>query len=98
MATTKVMQDEPTTYDEAMASPHKASWLAAMREEIESLSEARTWVLEDVPPSRKTVSCKLVFKLKYNLDGSIQRFKARLIDVVLRNRKESTTTKHTVRW
>ena len=42
MATVENMQ-EPTTYEEAMLSPHREQWQLAMREEFDSLIEAGTW-------------------------------------------------------
>ena len=38
-----------------------------------------TWVLVDLPPSCKPIGCKWVFRRKYNTDGSLQTFKARLV-------------------
>ena len=37
------------------------------------------WIIEDLPPGKKPVSCKWVYRVKYNADGSIQQCKARLI-------------------
>jgi hypothetical protein len=32
-----------------------------------------------LPDGKKTVGCKWVFTMKYNSDGSIERYKARLV-------------------
>ena len=32
-----------------------------------------------MPPGRKKIGCKWVFKLKYNSDGSIETYKARFV-------------------
>ena len=37
-----------------------------------------TWSLVPLPTNKKAVDCKLVFKIKYKLDGSVERYKARL--------------------
>jgi len=50
-----------------------------MREEIRALEENQTWTIEDLPPGKKPISCKWVHKLKYKSDGTIERFKARLV-------------------
>jgi len=43
-----------------------------MAEEIEALEKNDTWSLEDLPVGKKPISCKLVYCVKYNVDGSIQ--------------------------
>jgi hypothetical protein len=44
-----------------------------------SLEENNTWTEVEPPLDRKVVKCKWVFKLKYKPDGSIERYKARLV-------------------
>jgi hypothetical protein len=41
--------------------------------------ENRTWDLVDLPPKKSVVGCKWVFKIKTQSDGSIERYKARLV-------------------
>ena len=38
-----------------------------------------TWELVDLPPSAKTIGYKWIFKIKLKQDGSIEKYKARLI-------------------
>ena len=38
-----------------------------------------TWKIINVPNNKKTIGCKWLFKIKYKLDGNIDRFKARLV-------------------
>jgi hypothetical protein len=47
-----------------------------MKDEYESPMKTKTWMLVDLPPGRKTIKCKLVYKLKLGTDGTIQRYKA----------------------
>ncbi len=54
-------------------------WKKAMNDEYEALIRNNTWTLVEPPSDRKIVGCKWVFKVKENPDGSISRYKARLI-------------------
>ncbi|GJZ17303.1 zinc finger, CCHC-type containing protein [Tanacetum coccineum] len=38
-----------------------------------------TWVLSDLPPGCKPLGCKWIFKRKMKVDGTIDKFKARLV-------------------
>jgi len=50
-----------------------------MAKEIQALEENQTWTLEWLPPGKKPIICKWVYHVKYNSDGSIERYKARLV-------------------
>ena len=54
-----------------------ANWRVAMEEEICALTENETWDLVDAPKGVKLIECRWVYKVKYNVDGSVNRFKAR---------------------
>ncbi|KAH9291902.1 hypothetical protein KI387_042909 [Taxus chinensis] len=74
-----VTDDEPKTVKEAFGSNERKFWKKAMEEEMESLYKNNTWDLVKLPPGRKQVGCKWVFKKKYNADGKIEKYKARLV-------------------
>ncbi|RVW86216.1 Retrovirus-related Pol polyprotein from transposon RE1 [Vitis vinifera] len=38
-----------------------------------------TWELEECPPENKLVRCRWIYTVKYKADGSIERFKTRLV-------------------
>ena len=50
-----------------------------MQEELKSISDNETWELMDLPEGRKAIGSKWVYKVKYNQDGSVARYKARLV-------------------
>lgn len=56
--------------------PH---WVQAMNEELDSLEFNKTWVITDLPPMKKAIGSKWVYKTKYNANGSIDKYKARLV-------------------
>ena len=70
---------EPATVSEALHGPHSEQWREAMQEEIDSLQEHDVYELTELPRGRKAVGCKWVFKIKHKADGSVERYKARLV-------------------
>jgi hypothetical protein len=50
-----------------------------MRSEYDALIQNNTWSLVPRPPGANVVSGKWVFRLKYNSDGSLSRYKARWV-------------------
>ena len=50
-----------------------------MCDEIAALRENRTWSLVPFYPSMNVVGSRWVYRVKYRVDGSIERYKARLI-------------------
>ena len=70
---------EPRTVKEALESPDKSKWKEALDVEYKSLVDYNTWELVEPPKGQNIVDSKWVFKVKYNADGSIERYKARLV-------------------
>lgn len=50
-----------------------------MDAEFQALQRQQTWFLVPAPPNVNLVRCKWVYKLNLNSDGSISRYKARLV-------------------
>lgn len=50
-----------------------------MKQELASIEKNKTWTLTKLPRGRKDVGSKWVFKVKYIADGTIERFKARIV-------------------
>lgn len=67
---------EPEIVKAALASSH---WKAAMSHEYEALITSNTWTLVSLPPGRSSIGCKWIFKVKRNSDGSVNRYKVRLV-------------------
>ncbi|TPX54120.1 DNA-directed DNA polymerase [Powellomyces hirtus] len=73
--------DEPVTYQEAVNSPYAKEWKQAIDAELSSHRTNKTWDTDTMqtPPGTHLVDSKWVFKVKRNADGSIKKFKARLV-------------------
>ena len=71
--------DEPLTISEAMGRDDSSKWKEAMELEFQSLIDNKTWELVPLPKDRKSIGCKWIYKIKYNADGSVERYKARLV-------------------
>lgn len=50
-----------------------------MDKEIHALEKTGTWILTAFPNGKRPIGCKWVYKVKLNLDGSFERYKARLV-------------------
>jgi hypothetical protein len=50
-----------------------------MMEELEALKKNKTWELAHLPVGKKTVGCKWIYAVKQNLEGKVERYKARLV-------------------
>ncbi|KAK9723642.1 hypothetical protein RND81_05G015100 [Saponaria officinalis] len=80
-----ILENDPRTYRESMNTIDSTFWLEAINSEIDSIKSNNTWILTNLPRGCKPLSNKWVFKKKLKLDGSIDKYKARL--VVCGNRK-----------
>lgn len=70
---------DPLTISEALSSPDADRWKLAMDEEYNSLIKNGTWSLTDLPVGQKPVTNKWIFNRKYDQNGQVTRFKARLV-------------------
>ncbi|CAL1389558.1 unnamed protein product [Linum trigynum] len=67
---------EPTSFHEAVRHKH---WRDAMQREIDALIANGMWSLVHLPSGKRRIACKWVFKIKFNPDGTVERYKARLV-------------------
>lgn len=70
---------DPKIFKETIASTNANFWKETINEEMDIILSSITLVLVDLPLASKFIGCKQVFWRKYNIDGSIQIFKTKLI-------------------
>ncbi|HBK83011.1 MAG TPA: hypothetical protein DDZ41_05345, partial [Flavobacterium sp.] len=70
---------QPENVEEALHSEDSENWKLAMQDEIKSHEINNTWSLVKLPPNRKAIKTKWVFKVKQNEKGEVERYKARLV-------------------
>ena len=54
-------------------------WREAIFKEMKALEKNCTWELVDLSRGKTIVGCKWVFTVKYKADGSLDRYKARMV-------------------
>ena len=60
---------EPTHYHQVVGNP---KWKETMDAEIATLEANNTWTLTSLPPGKKPIGCKWVYRVKYKSNGSIE--------------------------
>jgi hypothetical protein len=73
-----LVDDTPSTIEEAYSSPDADFWKEAIRSE-ESIMSNATWEVVERPYGCKPIGSKWVFKKNLRPDGTIERYKARLV-------------------
>ncbi|XP_050938612.1 uncharacterized protein LOC127148571 [Cucumis melo] len=67
---------EPTSYQEASTDP---LWQKAMNDELQALEKTHTLNYVDLPPGKRPIGCKWIYKIKTHCNGTIERYKTRLV-------------------
>lgn len=71
-----ISAEEPASLAQAAKDP---CWRRAMEEELQAIEENRTWTLTELPPGRRAIGLKWVYKVKKDERGAVVRHKARLV-------------------
>jgi len=67
---------DPSTFSEAIQD---AKWCKAMDVELRALEGNKTWEITLLPPSKRAIGCKWIYRTKFHSDGSVDKCKARLV-------------------
>lgn len=69
-------QQEPQMYNKGITDP---AWKNAMQKEFQALATNQTWDLVPLPKGKRPIRYKWIYKIKYKDDGSVKRYKTRLV-------------------
>ena len=70
---------EPRSLAEALKRPDASLWVKAALAEIEAHLKNGTWELAQLPPGRRAIGSRWVFKIKRTPEGAIDKYKGRLV-------------------
>ena len=73
---TDIIETEPSSYEEA--STHSV-WRESMAEEYASIMKNDVWEVVPRLEGKSVVTSRWLYKIKYVVDGSIEKYKARFV-------------------
>lgn len=69
----------PSSYDEVIISDFRQKWEESMDDEIKAIEKRDVWEIIPKPKDCKPITSRWVYSLKTNVDGTVKRFKSRLV-------------------
>jgi hypothetical protein len=75
-----ITHDYPRTVSEAVNLEDSKLWKNSMVEEMDDLDKNEAWDIVEFPVGRKYVGSKWFFKNKFNAEGKVEKYKARLVE------------------
>jgi len=73
------LQNDPKSFREAVSGEDAEKWIESMEHEISSLTDNKTYTLVPCPEAVNIVGSRFVYRKKRNADGSIAKYKSRLV-------------------
>ena len=74
-----LIENEPQTFRAVVSLFDLTYWNEAVNSEIVSILSNHTWELADLSPENNPLELKWIFKRKMKPDGTIDKYKARLV-------------------
>jgi len=84
---TYLPEGEPQGFKEAMNALEGLLWKEVIKSKIDSIMQNHRWELVDLPPGCKHLCSKWIFNRKMKADGTIDKYKAKLIIKGYRQRR-----------
>ena len=75
----QVNRSVPKHYHEAVRGAESEQWHEAMRAHLLSLQEQHVYDFAALPPDKKALPCQWVYDKPTNVDGTIKKYRARLV-------------------
>ena len=76
---TYLLESESQIFKEVVTSPETALWKEVINNEVQSILQNNAWELVDLILECKPLGYKWIFKRKMKVDGSIDKYKVRLV-------------------
>jgi hypothetical protein len=73
---THIIDSEPSCHGEASG---EQVWKDAMTEEYQSILKNDVWDVVPRPEGKSVVTSKWIYKIKHDVDGSIEKYKERFV-------------------
>ena len=70
---------EPTSFRQSQQRSDADLWQKACEEEMEAHRLNGTWEIVKLPPGKRAIGSRWFMKVKHNADGSLDRYKSRLV-------------------
>ena len=88
------LDEQASTYDQIMKSPHRDQWIKAMKEEMKSINGQQTWILKPLPDGKKSIGSRWLFKIKRTAKEKLKDSKPDFVQKVLLKWLELILMKH----
>lgn len=84
-------ESEPKSFQEAIKSE---KWHGPMNEELETCVKTGTFSVVSLPAGKQPIGCRWVYRIKHNADGTMDRYRARLVAKGIHNKRVSIILTH----